>query len=305
MKHVLAIAVLLENGKASMKTISNLIKRYSVLSFFLLAYGIAWSVILGVAGSKGFPADGPQLTDIMLMFAAMLLGPSLAGIILTAVVEGKDGLRALFSRIVHWKVGLRWYAVILLFPVLILAVLMTLAALVSPAFAPSFSTIGIVIGLVAGFFEEIGWTGFALPRLQLKHSHLGAGLILGVLWGFWHLLADYFGNSASMGALWFPYFLFGFVAAMTATRIIITWVYNNTGSVLLAQLMHASSTGFLSGLGISAASPIGPQGYALAFIVYALVLWVVVAIMLLVRRNEALYHPIRSIMERSSNVHAR
>ena len=262
-----------------MKTITHLSKRYSVLSFFLLAYGIAWSVILGVAGSKGFRAESLQLTDIMLMFAAMLLGPSLAGIILTAVVEGKNGLRALFSRIVHWNVGLRWYAVVLLFPVLILAVLITLAALVSPVFAPSFSMIGIVIGLVAGFFEEIGWTGFALPRLQLKYSALASGMLLGMLWGFWHTVADYFGNSASMGALWLPYFLFGFVAAMTATRIIITWVYNNTGSILLAQLMHASSTGFLSALGISTASPIGPQGYALAFIFYALTLWAVVAIL--------------------------
>jgi len=268
----------MSKGKLSMKIFSNLIKRYPVLSFFLLAYGIAWSAILGVAGSKGFRADQFQLPDIMLMFAAMLLGPSLAGLILTAVVEGKSGLQTLFSRMGYWQVGIRWYAVVFLFPVLIIAVLMLLTAFVSPVFVPSFSMIGIVIGLVAGFFEETGWTGFALPRLQMKHSPLAAGLMLGVLWGFWHLLADYFGNSASMGALWLPYFLLGFVAAMAATRIIITWVYNNTGSILLSQLMHASSTGFLSALGISAASPMGPQGYALAFVVYAVALWVVVAI---------------------------
>jgi membrane protease YdiL (CAAX protease family) len=261
-----------------MKIISNLIKRYSVLSFFLLAYGIAWGVILVVAGSKGFRADRLQLTDIMLMFAAMLLGPGLAGLILTAIAEGKSGLRTLLSRMVHWRVGVRWYVMALLFPVVILVVLTILTAFVSPAFTPTFSVIGIVIGLLAGFFEEIGWTGYALPRLQLKHSPLAASLMLGVLWGFWHMLADYFGNSISMGALWLPYFLLGFVAAMTATRIIITWVYNNTGSILLAQLMHASSTGFLAALGISVASPIGPQGYALAFVVYAVALWVVVAI---------------------------
>jgi membrane protease YdiL (CAAX protease family) len=262
-----------------MKNISNFIKRHQLLSFFMLAYAVAWGVILVVAGSKGFRADRFQLPDIMLMFSAMLIGPSLAGLILTAAVDGRNGLRSLFSRMSHWRVGLRWYAAVLLFPLLIISVLMILTALVSPMFAPSFAVIGIVIGLVVGFFEEIGWTGFALPKLQLKHSPLAASLMLGVLWGFWHILADYFGNSASMGVLWLPYFLFGFVAAMAATRVLIAWVYNHTGSVLLAQLMHASSTGFLYALGISATSPIGPSGYALSFVVYAIVIWAVVAIL--------------------------
>ena len=262
-----------------MENISGFIKRHSLVTYFVLAYVIAWGGILAVVGMKGFRADKLQLPDIMLMFSAMLIGPSLAGIALTAVVDGKTGLRSLFSRMGHWRVGLRWYAMVLLFPALIIAVLMTLTALVSPVFAPSFTAIGIVIGLVADLFEEIGWTGFALPKLQLKHSPLAASLILGVLWGLWHILADYFGNFASMGTLWLPYILFGFVAAMTATRVLIAWVYNHTGSVLLAQLMHASSTGFLSALGISASSPFGPSGYALSFVVYAVALWVVVGIL--------------------------
>jgi uncharacterized protein len=262
-----------------MKNISNFVKCHQLLSFFVLAYAIAWSVILGVAGSKGYRADRLQLPDIMLIFSGMLIGPSLAGIILTAVVDGKTGLRSLFSRMGQWRVGVRWYAVVLLFPVLIMAILMILTALVSPVFAPSFTVMGIVIGLVVGYFEEIGWTGFALPKLQLKYSPLTASLMLGVLWGFWHILADYFGNSASMEVLWLPYFIFGFVAAMAATRVLIAWAYNQTGSILLAQLMHASSTGFLAALGISASSPMGPSGYALSFVVYAVALWLVVAIL--------------------------
>ena len=72
----------------------------------------------------------------------------------------------LLSRMGRWRVSIRWYGVALLTaPVLVLAVLLTLTALVSPVFAPSFSARGIVIGLAAGFFEEIGWTGFALPKL--------------------------------------------------------------------------------------------------------------------------------------------
>jgi len=263
-----------------MKNISNFIRSHQLLSFFVGAYSISWGVILVVAGSKGFRPDRLQLTDVMLMFSAMLIGPSLAGILLTAVVDGKNGLRSLFLQVGHWHVGMQWYAVVLLFPVLITAVLMILTVLVSPLFAPSFTVIGLVIGLIVGFFEEIGWTGFALPKLQLKHRPLAAGLILGTLWGFWHLVADYFGNYASMGSLWLPYFLFGFVAAMIPTRVLIAWVYNNTGSVFLAQLMHASSTGFLYALGISATSPFGPSGYALSFVVYAIVLWLVAAFIL-------------------------
>ncbi len=257
---------------------SGFIKRHPVVSYFVLAYAIAWGGILAVASAKGFRADRFEILDAMLMFLAMLVGPSMTSLILTAVVDGKNGLRSLWARMTHWRVGARWYAMALLFPILILAVLVTLSVLISPLFTPSFTVIGIVIGLFAGFFEEIGWTGFALPRLELKHSPVIAGLAIGVLWGLWHILAEYFGNSSIMGPLWLPYFLFGFVAAMIATRILITWVYNQTGSILLAQLMHASSTGFLAALGVSANSPMGPSGYALAFIVYAVALWVLVAI---------------------------
>jgi uncharacterized protein len=262
-----------------MANLSNFIKRHPLIAYFVLAFAIAWGIIFIVAGSKGFRADTLQLPDIMLMFLGMLLGPSLAGISLTAALEGKQGLRSLLARRGHWRLGPGWYAVVLLFPVLIFAVLILLSILVSAAFTPGFAAIGLVVGLVAGFFEEIGWTGFALPRLRSKHSLLTSGLILGLLWGFWHIVADYFGNSASLGALWLPYFLFGFVAAMTATRILIAWVYDHTRSILLAQLMHASSTGFLAALGISAASPSGPSGYVLSFIVYAVALWVVVVIL--------------------------
>jgi uncharacterized protein len=276
-----------------MANISSFIKRHSLIAYFVLAFAIAWGIIVIVAGSKGFRADTLQLPDIMLMFLAMLLGPSLSGISLTVALEGKQGLRSLLARMGHWRLDLGWYSVVLLFPILILAVLILLSVLVSAAFTPGFAVVGLVVGLVAGFFEEIGWTGFALPRLRSKHSLLTSSLILGLLWGFWHIVADYFGNSASLGVLWLPYFLFGFVAAMTATRILIAWVYDHTGSILLAQLMHASSTGFLAALGVSAASPSGPSGYALSFIIYAVALWVVVGILVTRDGKRFVHHALK------------
>jgi membrane protease YdiL (CAAX protease family) len=257
--------------------IKSFIQRHSIATYFVLAYGISWSCILVVAALKGFRPDAIELQDGILMFLAMLVGPSLAGITMTAVLEGRSGLRSLVSRMGRWRVDLRWYAVLLVFPVLILTTLLTLTALVSPVFAPHFTAVGMVVGLLAGLFEEIGWTGFALPKLQVKYSALAAALLLGVPWGLWHILADYFGNISTMAVFWFPTFL-GFMAAMTASRVLITWVYNNTGSLLLAQLMHVSSTGFLAVLGPSPSAPIAPAYNALWYAVYALVVAVVAAI---------------------------
>jgi membrane protease YdiL (CAAX protease family) len=99
------------------------------------------------------------------MFPAMLVGPSVAGITLTAMVDGRAGLRDLLSRIRKARVGGRWYAVaILIPPSLILVVLVTLSSLVSPVFAPQILTYGIAFGVLAGLLEEIGWTGYAFPR---------------------------------------------------------------------------------------------------------------------------------------------
>jgi hypothetical protein len=102
---------------------------------------------------------------------------------------------------------------------------------------------------------------------------LGAGVLLGLLWGVWHLpVVDYLGTSTPHGSYWLPYFL-AFIAVMTAMRVLIGWTYANTKSVVLAQLMHTSSTGSLVVL-----SPAGATAKqeALWSAVYAVALWIVV-----------------------------
>jgi membrane protease YdiL (CAAX protease family) len=133
---------------------------------------------------------------------------------------------------------------------------------------------GILLGLMAGFFEEIGWTGFALPKMLLKHSALTVGILLGVLHSLWHLAADYLGASAARGAYWLPHFA-AFLASMMAMRVLIVWVYTNTRSVLLAQLLHASSTGFLS---LLVPLSLSPKNDTVFYGAYAAVLWVAVAV---------------------------
>ena len=172
-----------------MSTNKNFIKRHPLLIYFIVTFTISWGAILILVGPNGIPATTEQ---VVVLGVAMLLGPSIAGILLTALASGRVGLRELLSRLLKWRVSTRWYAVALLrAPLSTVAVLLVLS-LFSPEFTPSIVMsddkaalilMGIVGGLMVGFFEEIGWTGFAVPRMRLRYSILATGLIAGLLWG--------------------------------------------------------------------------------------------------------------------------
>lgn len=228
-----------------------------------------------VLGPKSVRGDPFGLGDTVLSLLAMLAGPSLAGFVLTRIVDGQDGIRDLLSRMRRWRVGAGWYAFSLLTtPITLLAVLLLLSKLASAAFVPGFFELGIAYGILAGYFEEIGWMGYVFPKMRLKYGPLMASRILGVLHGTWHLVADYFGSVGGMGMYWLPHFLAQYIVAMTLTRILIAWAYLRTGSVLLSQLMHASSTGFLAALGPAALTP---AQATLADVTYSAALCLIVA----------------------------
>ena len=114
---------------------------------------------------------------------------------------------------------------------------------------PKVFPVGILFGLVAGFLEELGWTGYAYPRMAQRQGPFVGALVLGLLWGLWHLpVVDSLGAAAPHGRHWLLFFG-AFVMALTALRVLIAWIYNRSASLLMAQLMHASSTGFLVVLG--------------------------------------------------------
>lgn len=217
----------------------------------------------------------PKLTGI-LMFPAMLLGPSAIGIALTWLLDGSAGMRELFSSMRRIRFSLRWYAALLIPPAMILAILLSLKALVSPVYSPNRFLVGLAFGIPAGFFEEIGWMGFAFPKMRQKLSGLSAAVLLGFLWGLWHLpVIDFLGTATPHGAYWLPFFA-AFAATMTAMRVLIAWLYSNTGSVLLCQLMHTCSTGSLV---IFSPPRVSAAQEALWYAAYAAALWLLVALL--------------------------
>jgi len=252
-----------------------LIGRYPVVTYFALTFTTSWIGALAVAAPHLIRHEPlPKMTGI-LMFPAMLLGPSLAGIVLTRIVDGKSGLRDLFSRMFQVRFPVGWYTTLLIPPVLVLSVLLFLERFVSPAYSPNRFFIGILFGIPAGFLEEIGWMGYAFPRMRSQRNGLGPSVLLGLLWGIWHLpVIDYLGTATPHGAYWLRFFLV-FTLAMTAMRVLIARIYTNTKSVFLAQLMHVSSTGSLV---IFSAPRVTAAQEVMWYALYGSVLWLAVAI---------------------------
>ncbi len=221
-----------------------------MLLYFAAAFSIAWAGVLLVAARTGLPALAlVAVRQRTLVFLAMLAGPAVASAGLTLWCGGIEGLRELVARLARWQVGARWYAALLVAP-LVLVLSLGILAPASPAYVPailsgaSFATTfvtAVVGGLGAGLFEELGWTGFATPRLLARYTWQRAGLLLGIVWASWHGLADYWGGIG-YGALWSVHLLEWFVA-LCAFRMLMTWIYSQTGSLLLGALLHASFTG--------------------------------------------------------------
>ena len=242
--------------------------------FFVFAFLISWIGVFIVVGPKFIEGQPIEFSDIGLMSLPMLFAPFISGIIMSYLADKKKGINELFGRMKNWRVGGHWYLPLLIFPTLLVCVSIVLSFLCSAEFALTFNTFGIFGGLLAGVLEEIGWTGFAFPKMIKKTSILKASIYLGLIHGVWHLMADVLGNYNALGEFWLPYFV-GFVLHVVALRVLIGWVYSNTGSLLLAVLMHASSTGFY---GILISITLSPQNRMIFYIVYGIVLCITASV---------------------------
>jgi len=210
------------------------LKRYPLLTYFVLVFVLTWACWIPLAISKTW-ASFP-----FVVFAALGNSmPSLLGILLTALFRGKSGLLEVFRRLGQVRVPLIWYAIVLLYPPVLWLVALGVPTLLGLAtIALAFPVVSVFGSFVAGFGEELGWRGFALPRLQASLPALSASLLLGVLWGLWHLpLLIAQGLPLAFAGL------VGFISYVLAyplpLAVLFTWVYNNTkGSLLLMVLFH-------------------------------------------------------------------
>ena len=290
-----------------MSTIKGSVAKHPALVYFALTFAISWGgALLAIGGSGGMrgttPTSDPRFVYAL---AAMLVGPSVTGVLLTALVSGRSGLRGFRSRLLTWRVGVTWYAVALLTaPFVMTATLLALSS-TSPAFLPGIFTsdhkasillVGLAVGLSAGIFEEPGWTGFAIPTLRRRHGVLATGLIVGIWWSAWHLLPNVWSSRAASGELAVSVFLAAtaigvFVGYLTAFRVLMVWVYDRTESLFVAMLMHVSITASLLIL-----NPLDISGEHLLVYSFALaaVVWVVVGVVALANREEASRSPLNT-----------
>lgn len=228
------------------------IQRHPALSYFALAFAISWGgilLVIGPGGILGTKEDFERLIPICV--PVLVLGPSVAGISLTGLTAGRQGLRELRSRLLKWRVAGRWYAAaILTAPLYFTAAGLALSAF-SPEFLPGIFTAddkaalvlrGLAVALVAGVVEELGWTGFAVPTLRRRYGPVATGLIVGVLWGVWHFLPKIWGAAAHGLVAYMPADLMSAVVGLTGFRILMVWVYDRTASLLVAMLMHMGAT---------------------------------------------------------------
>ena len=178
-------------------------------------------------------------------------GPTLAAIIMTGIIDGKSGVRRLRQRLSQRHAGWQWYLFILVgIPALLLLEIILQPGMLAsfkgltPVILVSYPVYFAVVFFGVALPEEIGWRGFALPRMQPRYGPLWGTLLLGVLWGFWHLLyfltPDHGGGPGTGFAPFlvsFPMFLL----MVVAFAIITTWVFNHTGgSIFISNLVHAS-----------------------------------------------------------------
>jgi membrane protease YdiL (CAAX protease family) len=271
-----------------MKTIRAFVERHPLLTYFALTFVISWSGVLIVAGGPGGISANSEASEMqgLFLYPAMIVGPSVAGILLTGLLYGRTGMCEFLSRLLRWRVGARWYAVALLTaPLSVTAALIALSP-TSPEFLAgifasedkvSVLLIGIVAGLMVGIFEELGWTGFAIPTMRLRYGVLATGLIVGLLWGVWHFPLFFWGSGVTSGAL-SPalYLLVLLFTWLPAYRVLMVWVYDRTESLLVAMLMHISLVASNAILVL----PLALAGVAGVTydLVWAAVLWVVVAV---------------------------
>lgn len=207
----------------------------SVTTFFLLVYVVTWTS--WVAALALGDATSP-------LFMLGVFAPSIVAVWLTARHDGRDGVGALLGRLFQWRVGLLWYVFAISY---MAAIKLTVAGIhrVATGEWPRFGHEAWYVMLAATLFstivlgqagEEVGWRGYALPRLAARFGLGRASIMLGIIWALWHLPLFFIPGTDTTGQSFLLYLL-----QVTALSVAIAWLYARTnGSLLLTMLLHAA-----------------------------------------------------------------
>jgi membrane protease YdiL (CAAX protease family) len=296
------------SGPSIGSTIGAFAKRHPVLAYYALTFAISWGgVLLLVGGPRGIPGTPQQIASLIWPVVLTLeLGPPVAALVLTGLVSGWAGYRDLLVRLLMWRVGARWYAVALLTAPLVGTAVVVALSLTSSAYFPGILTTGdrasllvpaVVAGLLGGFGEELGWTGFAVPRLRLRHRVLSTGLLVGAFWGLWHyLVTPAWIAGTYAGELPLALFLgangvLAVIGQLTAYRVLMAWVYDRTGSLLVTSLMHTSL--IASTLFVLAPAAMAGVVYLTWSLALAAAFWMAVAAVAAVNGRQLTRQPVR------------
>jgi membrane protease YdiL (CAAX protease family) len=224
-------------------------KDKSLRNFFIIAFllPIAATVLVTLKDGLQTGLVTTQISALaMVVVMSMVHAPTIAALIVVYGDEGSQGIKNLFRQLKYWGFKSKWYLrALLIFPLSILASLL-LMSLYSQRFTPVFSLSILAIGtFFSALWEEVGWTGYAIPRMLKRFRPLKTGVLLGVIHTFWHLAADYWGSGVFYGKLYAIHFLLWMVG-LIVLRIIILWIYIRTKSVVIGWLTHFSYTGGLT-----------------------------------------------------------
>ena len=211
----------------------------SLVPFLLVAFGLAWGILaLFIFLPDQMTGIFGELTGQHPLFFLAVWSPAIAAFIIVTYKDGLGGLRRYLSRLLLWRCSPAWYAFLIVgIPLLFFGGSALKGNLLENPFPfSSFRALvlALVMAMVKGPVEELGWRGLALPLLQRRLAPIWAGLILGVVWGFWHLPAFLLSGTQQSAWSFTPFFL-----GSVALSVIVTPLFNRSrGSILLPALFH-------------------------------------------------------------------
>lgn len=263
--------------------------RYPVLSYYLMSCAFFWTLLIlfgaiVVGALHVDPSAQPWTVWIVTIIGSWM--PSLSAAIVVRATQGPEAVAGLFARLVRFKLPTRWYLASLIpLGVVALAVLgYRLSGGASEGSTPLTFTVWfnlLVINLLSGATgEEPGWRGLALPRLLERYSPLKAGLVLGLMWSFWHL-GLWLVASGYTGTTLLVYILV-FTVTIVAENLLMVWIYQQVPDSLVPMVLTHFSFNFGSMLVFPGALGLGARlplfGWlAGAFVLVAVIVWVLQA----------------------------